>query len=385
VYYSLERCSDGSVGFRTGQQIGDISLSVNDRVEVSSLFYIVTGTTTSGTSVGTVTDTGLTGCPVVTTSTTTSSTTTTSTTTPTTTSTTVVSYNYYTVRGCPDSTYENLDLRIRTTSTFTQANGFPSTSNTITHLGSSFYGYSTIDEATWLVDADLQSITYTGSVGVGCPVATTTSTTVAATTTTQPVTTQAPTTTTTSTTSVPTTSTTAAPTTTTSAPTTQPPATTTTQPVTTQAPTTTTVAPTTAAPTTTSTTAAATTTTTSTTAPPATTTTQAPVTTTTAAPTTVAPTTTTTTIVTYAGARTSGQSTSDDACNLFAFNNVWFATPTPEDGARVYTDSTAQTPFNGGDQWYGIDMDGNGVSFSTRITSFGYMYSTTECLGGGGF
>ena len=453
IYYSLERCSDGAVGFRTGQQIGDISLSVNDRVESSSVLYIVTGTTTSGTSVGTVTDTGFTGCPVVTTSTTSTSTTIPTTPPPTTTSTTVVSYNYYAVRGCPGSFYENRDMYIRTTSTLPDANGNPSTSSSISWNGQSFYAYSTINESAWASGSgDLASITYNGSVGTGCPVATTTTaapTTAApttqppATTTTSvpnkswiaerfdglvyayvwlqqgyqindlvtlndgsgqcwtlgdqttadgqynitgtcpPPTTQPPTTT--STTIVTTTTKAPAPTTTTSAPTTQPPATTTTQPITTQAPTTTTVAPTTAAPTTTSTTAAPTTTTTSTTTPPATTTTQAPITTTTAAPTTVAPTTTTTTIVTYAGARTSGQSTSDDACNLFAFDNVWFATPTPEDGARVYTDSTAQTPFNGGDQWYGIDMDGNGVAFSTRITSFGYMYSTTECLGGGGF
>jgi hypothetical protein len=237
VYYSLERCSDGSVGFRTGQQIGDISLSVNDRVEVSSLFYIVTGTTTSGTSVGTVTDTGLTGCPIVTTSTTSTSTTTSSTTTtsttipttppPTTTSTTIVSYNYYAVRGCPGSFYENRDMYIRTTSTLTDANGNPSTSSSISWNGQSFYAYSTISESAWTSGSgDLASITYTGSVGTGCPVATTTT---AAPTTSAP-TTQPPATTTT-----------------------QPPATTTTQPITTQAPTTTTVAPTTAAPTTTTT------------------------------------------------------------------------------------------------------------------------------------
>ena len=415
VFYALRRCSDLSTGWRTQQEITEISLNVNDRVEGSGpTIYIVTGTTTSGTNIGIVSDTGLTGCPEPVTTTTTigynyyyaqpcgggttvtmrsvtafsngesfkfagdstcyevvasgapannndwseafpdcsacnpPTTTTTTTAAPTTTSD---PYNYYTVRGCPGSFYENQDMRIRTLSTL-NAGGNPNSSSSIVYNGSSFYGYSTIDYTTWLSDADLPSITYSGSVGTGCPVIETTTTS------------------------------------TTSAPTTQPPATTTTQPITTQAPTTTTVAPTTipttsttAAPTT-STTAAPTTTTAAPTTVPATTTTQAPVTTTTAAPTT---TTSTTQIVTYAGARTSGQSTSDDACNLFAFDNVWFATPTPEDGARVYTDSTASTPFNGGDQWYGIDMDGNGVSFSTRITSFGYMYSTTECTGGGGF
>lgn len=169
VYYSLERCSDGSVGFRTGQQIEGISLSVNDRVESSSVLYIVTGTTTSGTSVGTVTDTGFTGCPIVTTSTT-STTTIPTTPPPTTTSTTVISYNYYAVRGCPGSFYENRDMYIRTTSNLPDANGNPSTSSSISWNGQSFYAYSTINESTWVSGSgDLASITYTGSIGTGCP------------------------------------------------------------------------------------------------------------------------------------------------------------------------------------------------------------------------
>ena len=150
----------------------------------------------------------------------------------------------------------------------------------------------------------------------------------------------------------------------------EPPTTTTT---TTAAPTTTTT--TTAAPTTTTTTTAAPTTTTTTTAAPTTTTT-------TAAPTT---TTTTTAATVYPGAITTPNSLSGDACASFAFDGVWFATPTPEDGSRVYTDPSASTPFNGGDQWYGIDMDGNGVGWATQITSFGYMYNTVVCTGGGGF
>ena len=233
-------------------------------------------------------------------------------------------------------------MYIRTTLNLPDANGNPSTSSSISWNGQSFYAYSIINESAWTSGSgDLASITYSGSVGTGCPVATTT----------------------------------------TSAPTTQPPATTTTQPITTQAPTTTTVAPTTAAPTTTSTTAAPTTTT-STTTPPATTTTAAPATTTTAAP---ATTTTTTQAPSNSYSITSGQSTSDDSCNLFAFDVVWSLSSDPEDGNRFYTDSARTTPFNGGDQWFGIDLDGNGVTRSTRITSFGYLYSTTECTGGGGF
>jgi hypothetical protein len=87
VYYSLERCSDGSVGFRTQQEIQEISLSVNDRVEGSGpTIYIVTGTTTSGTNIGLVSDTGLTGCP------------------PPVTTTTTIGYNYYYAQPCGGGT-----------------------------------------------------------------------------------------------------------------------------------------------------------------------------------------------------------------------------------------------------------------------------------------
>ena len=64
-YYTLTRCSDNATGFRTGQTVEQISLGTNDRVTASGVSYIVTGTTnnTGVTSVGTVTDTGLSGCP----------------------------------------------------------------------------------------------------------------------------------------------------------------------------------------------------------------------------------------------------------------------------------------------------------------------------------
>ena len=62
-FYSLRKCSDSSTGWRTGQQNNQISLSNNDRVAVGSTNYVVTGTTTRGTSVGNVTDTNETGCP----------------------------------------------------------------------------------------------------------------------------------------------------------------------------------------------------------------------------------------------------------------------------------------------------------------------------------
>jgi len=64
-YYSLTRCNPEQTGFISGQKTTEISLNVNDRVVVGSTYYVVTGTATTGTSVGTVTDTGNTGCPPV--------------------------------------------------------------------------------------------------------------------------------------------------------------------------------------------------------------------------------------------------------------------------------------------------------------------------------
>ena len=62
-YYSLTRCNPSATGFITGQKTTEINLNINDRVLVGSTYYTVSGTATSGTSVGTVTDTGNTGCP----------------------------------------------------------------------------------------------------------------------------------------------------------------------------------------------------------------------------------------------------------------------------------------------------------------------------------
>lgn len=62
-YYSLTRCNPEATGFITGQTTTEINLNIGDRVVVGSTYYTVSGTATTGTSVGTVTDTGNTGCP----------------------------------------------------------------------------------------------------------------------------------------------------------------------------------------------------------------------------------------------------------------------------------------------------------------------------------
>lgn len=64
-YYALTRCNPEQSGFISGQTTTEITLNVNDRVVVGSTYYTVTGTATTGTSVGNVTDTGNTGCPPV--------------------------------------------------------------------------------------------------------------------------------------------------------------------------------------------------------------------------------------------------------------------------------------------------------------------------------
>jgi hypothetical protein len=82
----------------------------------------------------------------------------------------VPSYNYYFVRGCPSTFYENQDMVIRTYSTLPDANGFPSSSSVIYHNGGSFYAYSTTNATAWNNnEGDLNSITYSGTVDTGCP------------------------------------------------------------------------------------------------------------------------------------------------------------------------------------------------------------------------
>ena len=81
----------------------------------------------------------------------------------------VDTYNYYIVRGCPGSFYENLDMWIRTFSTLPNTSGNPSTASSISWNGQSFYAYNIGDLSDWEQGADLSSITYSGSIGVGCP------------------------------------------------------------------------------------------------------------------------------------------------------------------------------------------------------------------------
>ena len=66
LYYQLQQCSTGSTSFITGQTTTQISLSTGDFVHSGSTsgpLYKVLGTTTSGTSVGTVVTSTETACP----------------------------------------------------------------------------------------------------------------------------------------------------------------------------------------------------------------------------------------------------------------------------------------------------------------------------------
>ena len=66
-YYTLTQCYTNQTGYRTGQFTTDISLSNGDRVQApDGQPYTVTGTVGGGLAdVGTVTDTGQTGCPTI--------------------------------------------------------------------------------------------------------------------------------------------------------------------------------------------------------------------------------------------------------------------------------------------------------------------------------
>jgi hypothetical protein len=66
-YYTLTQCYTNQTGYRTGQFTTDISLSNGDRVQdPNGMPYTVTGTVGGGLAdVGTVTDTGQTGCPTI--------------------------------------------------------------------------------------------------------------------------------------------------------------------------------------------------------------------------------------------------------------------------------------------------------------------------------
>ena len=65
LYYELSKCSDSTTGWISGQNTTQIILEVNDRVTAGGETYIVIGTAETGNTVGVVTDTGNTGCPVI--------------------------------------------------------------------------------------------------------------------------------------------------------------------------------------------------------------------------------------------------------------------------------------------------------------------------------
>ena len=65
TYYELSKCTDSTTGWLSGQDTTEITLNVNDRVTAENETYVVIGTAKNGYSVGNVTNTGLTGCPVI--------------------------------------------------------------------------------------------------------------------------------------------------------------------------------------------------------------------------------------------------------------------------------------------------------------------------------
>lgn len=63
LYWSLTRCNDDTTGYISEQEAVDGFFEIGSRVESNGLFYVVTGTSETGNSVGIITDTGEVGCP----------------------------------------------------------------------------------------------------------------------------------------------------------------------------------------------------------------------------------------------------------------------------------------------------------------------------------
>lgn len=65
AYYGLKKCSDQSTNHRSSVDVGQLTLSVNDRVNdiLSGEFYVVLNNTAISGNLATVVSTGLTGCP----------------------------------------------------------------------------------------------------------------------------------------------------------------------------------------------------------------------------------------------------------------------------------------------------------------------------------
>lgn len=131
VFYELQQCYTLQTGYRSGNSTTDISLSVGDRVQDScGMPYTVTtiGVTGGGyANVGTVTDTGQTGCPTLTSST-----------------------QYWALQKCSDSTTGYLSLQT--------VNDISFTPNDTVTLGGARYQ---------VVGADV--ITGGSQIGVVCP------------------------------------------------------------------------------------------------------------------------------------------------------------------------------------------------------------------------
>jgi len=64
-FYLLQKCSDSSTGYKSAQYTNEITLGNNRRVQDSSLVnYTIIGQGVTGSTVGTITDAGVFGCPV---------------------------------------------------------------------------------------------------------------------------------------------------------------------------------------------------------------------------------------------------------------------------------------------------------------------------------
>ena len=64
LYYTLTRCSDNTTGYISGQEVVSELFNFGARViDSNNTYYTISGSSETGTSVGTITNTGETGCP----------------------------------------------------------------------------------------------------------------------------------------------------------------------------------------------------------------------------------------------------------------------------------------------------------------------------------
>ena len=132
VWYEVTRCSNGSIVYSIAYTAG--TFGINDRVTIAGVNYVITNVLTfdPGTSLQTLTYTGLTGCPTVTTTTTSTTTAAPTTTTTSTTTAAPTTTTTSTTTAAPTTTTTSTTTAAPTTTTTSTTTAAPTTTSTTT-------------------------------------------------------------------------------------------------------------------------------------------------------------------------------------------------------------------------------------------------------------